>query len=178
MIVLASSVGVGATRAYFTSDVKVNKDAISTGTVILTDTRAEWMLPFSISDIKPGQSVRKWVYLRNDGTLDIGSLTVNKSKVVDESNLLGQITISAMGRVDPADPAYFTDDWGTKPTVSSWFNFSDMLNHSFYRTPAGVLHHGDVYIMAFDFTMPATVDNGFQGKSASFDLTFTGEQVH
>jgi predicted ribosomally synthesized peptide with SipW-like signal peptide len=180
-IALVSTVAIGATKAYFTSDVVLSSNTFSTGTIVLTDTRESWMLPFSITNMKPGDWNRRWVTVKNNGTLDIDFLKVNKSNVVDSSNLLGQIVVSATGRVGSADSAYFTDDWmtlGSKPTASSWFNNSDLLDTAFYRTPAGVIHPGETYTMTFDFTLPTTVGNDFQGKTATFDLTFTGEQSH
>jgi len=180
IIALAGSTAIRATRAYFTSDVDYTQNTFSSGTIILTDTRENWMLPFSISDIKPGDTIRRWVTFKNNGTLDIDYLTVNKSNVVDTSNLLNQINVSVActSSASGSETAYFTDDWGTKPTINSWFVNSDMLDHSYYHTAAGILHPSESYVCTLDFSMPTSVDNTFQGKSATFDLTFIAEQSH
>jgi len=179
MIVVVSASAVAATSAYFTSEVVLGANTFSTGTIVLTDTRESWMLPFSITNMKPGDWNRKWVNLTNAGTLDIDYLKVNKASVVDTSGLLGQINVSVSCKVGTSDPAFFTDDWGIKPTVASWFNNSNILDGpAYYRTAAGVLRPGETYVCNFDFSMPTTVGNPYQGQTATFDLVFTGEQTH
>lgn len=180
MIAVVSASAVAATSAYFTSEVVLGANTFSTGTVVLTDTRDSWMIPFSITNMKPGDWNRRWVNLTNAGTLDIDYLKVNKTSVVDGSGLLAQINVSVPCRVSTTpNAAYFTDDWGVKPTVASWFNDSNIIDGpAYYETAAGVLHPGETYVCAFDFSMPTTVGNAYQGQSATFDLVFTAEQTH
>lgn len=188
MIVMASAAAVGATRAYFTSSASVLGESFATGSLKIDITANDTYqngsnrttVPLHFDNLKPGDTMRQWITFKNTGTLDIGSLSVNKSVTSDASGLLGQIIVSVACTSSAAgsETAYFTSDWGVKPTVSSWFNNSDMLDVAFYRTPAGVLHVGDTYTCSMDFTMPTSVGNGFQNQSASMDMTFTAEQIH
>jgi len=181
-VTVVSVAAVGATRAYFTSTVTSEGNTFSTGTIVLTDETETGAWNTVFNNIKPGDRVRKWVTIKNGGSLDIDYLTL-KAVNVDDTNSLGQhlfdnVTISATGRVGSNDPAYFTDDWHNPPIVSAWMNGADMLDNSYYRAPAGVIHPGESYTMSFDFIFPTTLGNEWQNITATLDLEFTGEQVH
>lgn len=189
-IALVASVAVGATRAYFTSNPSVLGETFSSGTIVLditaNDTYQNGLrttVPLVFDNLKPGDSMRQWITLHNSGTLSIDYLTVEKQSVVDAGGLLTQIVVSAMGKIvgGAEDYAYFTDDWmtlGPKPVISSWFSPSDMLDVSFYRTPASKILPGEDYSVVFDFSLPTTVGDAYQGLTASLDMVFHAEQEH
>jgi predicted ribosomally synthesized peptide with SipW-like signal peptide len=192
MIVLAASVAVGATNAYFTSTATISEETFASGTITLNITgddtyylrngsgvRTE--VPVHFVNIKPGDTMRQWVTLHNNGTLPIDYLTVDKGTPSDPGNLLTQIIVSATGKIvgGSEDYAFFTNDWGVKPTVSGWFNNSDILDGpAFYRTAAGQILPGQDYSVVFDFTIPTTVGDSYQGLTASFNMVFHAEQAH
>jgi len=176
-IVAVMTIGVSATSAYFTSAQTVSGMSFATGTLKIADVSEGWTKTVSFQNLKAGDRIRKWVTLENTGTLDVDSLRVSAVNVVDNSGLLGQIKISAMGSVS-GDPAYFTPDWTGGATVLPWFNNADILDNAYYRAPAGVIKSGERYTLIFDFTVPTTLGNELQGQSASFDMVFTAEQAH
>lgn len=190
LIVGVAAIAGGATYAYFSSTAAIPGETFSTGTVTLkinTDDTyftnggtVRTTVQDHFDGLKPGDTMRQWVTLHNAGSLPIGYLTVDKGTPSDPVGLLSQIIVStSCGISGGADPAFFTDDWGTKPTVSSWFTNSNILDApAFYRTPAGEIGAGQDYVCAMDFTLPATVGNTYQGATASFGMTFTAEQVH
>jgi hypothetical protein len=184
-IVAVAAIASGATRAYFTNQISQDNVTFSTGTLEMSDTSEGWMKGVTFSNLKPGDSIstsnsmRKWVVIKNTGSMDIGALKVSAVNKTGDAAFLDQITISATGRIGANDPAYFTNNWAAvKPTVGSWMNGADMLDTAFYRTPAGVIHPGESYTITMDFAVPAELGNEWQGKSVMFDLKFEAEQVH
>lgn len=187
VVVAVAAIAGGATYSLFTSSAKVSNETFSTGTVNLSitadDTYQNGSNRTTVKDnfdnLKPGDTMRQFVTLHNAGTLPIGSLTVDKGTPTDTKGLLSQIIVStSCGVVGGADAAFFTDDWGTKPSVSTWFTNSNILDApSFYRTPAGEIGAGQDYTCVMDFSLPSTVGNNYQGATASFDMTFTATQV-
>jgi len=177
-IVVISAVAGTATWAYFSDTETSEGNTFSAGTLIINDDSEAWMKNVTFDNIKPGDRVRKWVVLKNEGSLDIDFLDVTKQNVSDPSGMFSEVQVSATGKVAPDDPAYFTPDWTGGVTVDGWFDDSDMLDVSYYRTPAEVIHPGESYTMTFDFIFPTTMGNEFQGQTASFDMLFYAEQTH
>lgn len=189
VIVAVAAVAGGATYSYFTSTVTISNETFSSGTVTL-DLNADdtyytkggtvrTTVKDHFENLKPGDTMRQWVTLHNSGSLPIDYLKVDKGTPTDPNNLLSQIIVSTSCGISGTDPAFYTSDWGTKPTVAEWFNNSNILDApTFYRTAADKIQPGQNYVCVFDFTMPTTVGNDYQGKTASFDMTFTAEQVH
>jgi hypothetical protein len=184
-IVAVAAISAGATRAYFTTQVSQNNFTFSTATLEMSDETPAWATGVTFTNLKPGDdrgtnpSLRKWVMIKNTGNTDIGSLKVTAANKAGDVALLEHITISATGRVGDTDPAYFTNDWApVKSTVTPWMNNADMLDVSFYRTPAGVIHPGESYTITLDFAVPTELGNEWQNKSVSFDLLFEAEQIH
>ena len=71
-IVAVAAIGVGSTGAYFSSNVTVPNVNFTSGTLILTDVSQDWQQPVNLGVLKPGDLVRKWVRVQNNGTLPIG----------------------------------------------------------------------------------------------------------
>lgn len=179
VIVAVAAIATGATSAYFSDEETVTGMTFASGTLSITDSSEDWTKTVSFTNWQPGSSARKWVTITNDGTLDVDYLTVNAAGVSGDTDLLNAIKISATGAVSGSDAAYFTPDWTGGATILPWMSNANMLDDpSYYRTPAGVIHPGESYTMAFDFSLPTTVGNELQGKSASFDMVFHAEQSH
>lgn len=187
MIAMVSAVAVGATKAYFTSEATISGETFSSGTVTLNITGDDTyqngsnrtVVQDHFDNLKPGDTMRQWITLHNSGSLPIDYLTVDKGTPTDPNGLLSQIIVSTSCGLSGTDPAFFTDDWGTKPTISTWFSNSNILdNPTFYRPAADKIDAGQDYVCVMDFTLPTTVGNLYQEATASFDMTFTAEQVH
>jgi hypothetical protein len=185
-IALVSTVAFGATKAYFTSEVTQNNVTFASGTLVMTDTSDGWMLPVTFTNLKPGDTIRKWVRLHNAGTLDIGQLTVQAANVSDTNGLLGQVLVSVIGFDNNppfASNAYFTPSWGTGgQPVNYMTTAQDILSPSAVIWSPGVtpstITPGQDDLIVLDFTVPTTLGNGYQGVTATFDLLFHAEQVH
>ena len=187
MIVAVAAIVIGATSAYFSAQATLPDQSFSTGTIGI-DVGAEsyinrdgvggsYVRTVTFEDLKPGDAIRQWVTINNTGSLDIGTLTVTAGNIVGDADLLPNLEVSATGHLSGADGAFFTDDWGTGSFIDPWMDAADMLDVSYYRTPAGVIPAGSEYYMVFDFTLPTTVGNDMQGKSVTFDMVFDAEQV-
>jgi hypothetical protein len=177
-IAVVAAIAVGATGAYFTGQTTVEDMNFSTGTLEITDTSDTWMQTVTFPNMKPGDSIRKWVVVTNTGSLDIGTLTVTATNVIGDADLLPNLKVSAMGDLPGGDDAaYFTDDWGSGSYISPWMNAADMLDVAYYRTPAGTIPVGSTYTMIFDISVPTTVGDDMQGKSVTFDMVFDAGQV-
>lgn len=182
-VVLAmAAMVVGATSAYFTDQKTVAGMTFATGTLKMTDASEGWTKTVSFANLKPGDSIRKWVVLENTGTLDIASLKVSAVNVSDPSGLLPNVKISLIGAVNGYDNAYYTPDWTGGAMVDSFLTGAqtDILDSYFYSggTPAHVLAPGSKDTIILDFSVPTTAGNDLQGLSASFDLQFDAEQSH
>lgn len=184
MIVAVASFAVGATKAYFTSPVQINDMTFATGTLIMKDSSESWMTHVSFTNLKPGDTIRKWIVLENGGTLDIASLTAQAINKNDTFGLLDQIKVSAIGWVGQPYDSYFTPGWGTGGQPVTWLSTAqDLLSLSAIQyhndgTPPSVIAPGVKDTIILDFTVPTGMGNEWQGKTADFDLLFTAEQSH
>lgn len=173
VIVAVAAIATGATGAYFTSDVTVHGVTASTGTIIINDVSADWMQPVNLGLLKPGDLVRKWVRVQNNGTLPIGTLTVSAVNRVDTYNLLGQLTGWTYGTI-----AGTTDD---PNGVQTGYNndASILLNNANLLSPANhILLPGQTTTIQVQLVVPTTMDDSWQGRTSTFDLQFHAEQVH
>jgi predicted ribosomally synthesized peptide with SipW-like signal peptide len=173
-IAVVSTMAVGATRAYFSSEVAVNGNTFSTGTLHITDTSVDWMQPVIFTNVKPGDVIRKWVRITNDGNMDV-TLTVSANTVVDTSNFLGQVAGWTYGQIEGS-----SDDVNGVQT-----GYNDHLLT--LLAPPGVtllspgnpvLHPGQTTKTQVQFIVPTTMGNDFQHVTASFNLVYHAEQLH
>ena len=176
---VVSAVAIGATIAYFTDTAVLGENIISTGTVSIVDTRDSWMLTVDLTNLKPGDTVRKWVVFQNDGSLDIGSLVVTAINKTGDIELLENVNVSVYGTVDGYDQGIYTPDWGNGQPITPWLNGIDLLGTAVYRdsTAGHILIPGAEDTIIIDFKVPTTVGNDMQGKSATFDLEFIAQQT-
>lgn len=171
-VAVISSLAVGATRAYFTNDLTISQVTIATGTLHIRDMQVDWMQNVTFTGLKPGDLVRKWLRIENDGTLDVGTLTVSAVNK-NGDNLLGQLNGWTYGTI-----AGTTDD---PDGVQTGYNTNaELLLSSQTLLSAGnpVLHPGQHTTIQVQFVVPTTMDDTWQGKTETFDLLFHAEQVH
>lgn len=178
VIAAVAAIATGATSAYFTDQETVGGMQFSAGTLEIENSSDSWMTKVSFDNLKPGDTIRKWVKLTNTGSLDVASLKVSAVNKADASGLLDQVKVSVYGQVNGFDQGIYTPDWGNGKPVNSWLNNVDILGTAVYRdaTAAHVLAPTKVDTIILDFKVPSSLDDTFQGASASFDLQFDAEQ--
>lgn len=176
---VVSVAAIGATRAYFNHTEVLGSNTITTGIVSITDARETWMLTVDLSNLKPGDSVRKWVVFENDGTLDIGSLKISAINKTGDTNLLENVNVAVYNTVDSYVQGIFTPSWGSGQPISPWLKDIDVLGTPVYSegVTGDVMVFGSQSTIILDFKIPTTVGNSFQGKTVTFDLEFFAEQV-
>lgn len=179
-ILAVAVVAVGATGAYFTDQETVSGMNFDTGTLVLTDTSAAWTKTVTFSNLKPGDSIRKWVTMKNEGSLAIDYLRIGVANVNDPDGLLRQMRVTVYAQVPGYDQGIYTPDWGNGQPVVPWLNGIDVLGTAVYRdaTAAKELLPNETITIPIDFKVPSTLDDSWQGKTATFDLTFDAEQSH
>ncbi len=172
IIALASTASVGATRAYFTSDVPINNVTMATGNVHISDAKVDWMMNVDFSGLKPGSLVRKWLRIQNDGTLDVGVLNVSAVNKRGDVELLSQLNGWTYGTIAGTsdDPNGVQTGYNTNADI--------LLNNANLLSAANpVLKPGQSTTIQVQFVVPQTLDNTWQGKTTTFDLLFHAEQV-
>lgn len=179
-IATTATIAIGATQAYFTSEAKISSNTFATGTLKLEDASDSWMTNVNFQNLKPGDHIRKWVVLKNIGTLDIASLKVSAINKTDSSDLLDQIRVAVYAKVEGFDQGIYTPDWAVGKPVNEFLNDVNILGKAVYRdsTAAHVLSPTKKDTIILDFFVPTTLGNDYQGATASFDLQFEGEQSH
>lgn len=173
IIAIVSIGAIGATRAYFSDTETSSGNTFSTGTLRITDVSETWMTPVTFANLKPGDYVRKWVTIQNDGTMDV-TLTVSAINVVDNRNLLGQVAGWSYGSI-----VGFDDPNGVQTGYNDHFL-------TLFATPGvtllsaanPVLKPGQQTKTQVQFVVPTTLDNTWQNVTASLDLVYHAEQVH
>jgi predicted ribosomally synthesized peptide with SipW-like signal peptide len=178
VIVAVAAVATGATSAYFTDQEVVSGMTFTAGTLEIENSSDTWMTHVSFTNLKPGDTIRKWVKLTNTGSLDVASLKVSAVNKSDSTDLLDQMRVSVYGQVNGFDQGIYTPDWGNGQPVNSWLNNIDLLGTAVYRdaTAAHVMVNGKTDTIILDFKVPASLGDSYQGATASFDLQFDAQQ--
>jgi predicted ribosomally synthesized peptide with SipW-like signal peptide len=173
VIAVVSVMSVGATKAYWNSDVTISQVTVATGTLHIKNSSQDWMMQVKFDGLKPGSLIRKWVVIENDGTLDVDTLTVSAVNKTDPSNLLGQLNGWTYGTIAGTSD----DPNGVQTGYNS--NASVLLNNANLLSPANhILHPEQHTTVQVQFVVPDNLGDTWQGKSATFDLLFHAEQVH
>jgi predicted ribosomally synthesized peptide with SipW-like signal peptide len=85
MIVMASAAAIGATKAYFSDTEQVLGNSFTAGKLDL-ELGQDATLPFSVSDVVPGQSGVGKVTLTNTTGSIPGKLNINLLNIIDDEN--------------------------------------------------------------------------------------------
>jgi hypothetical protein len=177
----AAVAGLG-TYGDFTDSTTPLATGVDTGTLSINLAQPDGAVPIPVTTtgFVPGDSMSRAVNLTNDGDVALGALSVT-STVTSTANVLTtdpvnglQLTVEGcsvawteMGTTEA--PTYTCS--GTERTLLS----GPIANSASLSGLAG-LAVGGVDRLVFTVSLPTTADNTFQGKSASFSLTFTGVQ--
>jgi predicted ribosomally synthesized peptide with SipW-like signal peptide len=178
----------GGTWAFF-SDVEQSTGNIFTaGTLDLglsgtsnTSSTGSTTATFSAGTWKPGDTTGGSIFINNNGSIDISTLSVNFTYTsVDYSGRPSTISGSPWAS-DPTD--YF--DKMITATAATWnsSNVTDIIGQSLYELkntgnislPAG-LPADTEYLLAITWTFDSAATNGCQGASVNMTVNVTGVQ--
>ena len=192
-----SIIAIGGTVAYFFDTETSTGNTFSAGTLDLeVDSQNPWTsTPFTIGDVKPGDSGSKTILLKNVGSLPKPGGPPWTSKVFITFENLQDNDVSCSepeGKVDDTCGSgevgelsenlniRVRDYWGENcdgalrfdetKTLAEWVGTGKtFLNDDM---PAG-----DVNCIIIDWSIPSSAGNEIQSDQAVFDITFTLEQT-
>jgi hypothetical protein len=175
----AAVAGLGTFGTFSDSTTPIST-AVASGTVDINLATTGFAIPASTTGFLPGDSMTRAVTLTNTAASSALSsvtlaTTATVSSVLDTNTTMGlQLNVKscsvAWTQAGTANAATYTcggtvTDLGTTPVVSN-------------RTLAGLnsLAPGGTDYLTFTISLPTGADNGFQGKSSTLSLVFTGTQ--
>ena len=175
----AAVAGLGTFGTFTDSTTPISTE-VASGTVKINLASTGAAIPVTTANFVPGDTMTRAVTLSNTGTSALSTVslgtTATVSSVLDTNTTHGlQLNVKScsvawtQGGTTTA-PTYActggtVTDLGTTPVVSN-------------RTLAGLdsLNPGGVDNLIFSISLPTTADNGFQGKTSTLSLVFTGTQ--
>ncbi len=170
----AAVAGMG-TFGSFTDSTTPVATTINSGTVSIDLTKAS-TLDFAAGDLIPGDSVTRPFTLKNDGSSDLG--TISLASVATTSSILTTDALNGLQLSVKSCPVAWTQT-GNAFTCAS--GEKTLLAGPAVTT--GVLTNGPASLvagrsdnLAISYALPVAAGNEFQGKQAAFSLTFTATQ--
>jgi spore coat-associated protein N len=204
---LALALGYG-TNAYFSSTKTSTGNVFTSGTLILKlsdddqgwgdGVTATWSSP---SNWAPGQEVSSTIHLTNTGSIPAEAVYAYWNNLVDPAGLSNVIQVTwlsdstdiNMNSIGPFVTAYDANDDGKlslaelvnglshynslntpDPNQARFYADSDES----YNTPVLQANGANIFDIMLKYKFMETAGNEYQGKTASFDLTFSAWQVH
>ncbi len=170
----AAVAGMG-TFGSFTDSTTPVATTITSGTVSIDLAKAS-TLDFAATDLIPGDSVTRTYTLKNDGSSDLGTISLT-SAATTSSILTTDVTNGLQLSVKSCPVAWtqsgnsFTCASGEKTLLSS----GPAVSTGTLNAPAS-LAAGKSDNLAITYALPTAAGNEFQGKQAAFSLTFTATQ--
>lgn len=179
---LVMALVAGGTLAYF-SDYEVTADNVLTAGTLdiglsnasLGQTGGGASATWSLSGMAPGSTKQAVLYVANNGTVDMSTVTFGSSY-----NLSGTTPATVK-----AGPGGATDDLSKMIYISSaagnFSNVNNLLNKSIYdlstqNISIGALAAGAERTIDLTWTFNTSATNGCQGKTVSFNVTVYGTQ--
>lgn len=181
MIFAVATIAAGTTMASFSSTSSLNGVTFASGTLQTGFVNTSSNVNFS--NIKPGDTLRKWVTIKNTGTLDIGSLNLQISNVTGNAGLLDNMRVIITGWDNEENNAVFNPGWVQYgQPVTNLYNPINVFSKPDYIGGDGAalpteLSPGQTDEFAIDFTLLPTTDNAWQNQSVSFNLNFVAGQT-
>jgi spore coat-associated protein N len=159
VVLAAVGITVGS-GANFTAHAANPANTFTAGTLTIGNSQASAVL--SAANLKPGDTVTGTVDIQNTGSLP-GTFTLSTSNVVDASGLLGQLDLKVI------DCGLFSG--GTAPSCTSGTTVvHDAKASALSSASLGSFASSAKHRYEFDVTMPSTIANSFQGKTASVEF--------
>jgi spore coat-associated protein N len=161
VVLAAVGITVGS-GANFQASSANPSNTFSTGTLSIANTQSGFI--FNAANLKPGDTKTQTVGITNSGSL-AGAFTVKSGNVTDAANLLGQINMTI-------------EDCGTSATCAG------TVTSKYSGTAAGLttavnlgnFAASDQHYYRFTATLPTSVTDTFQGKTATADITWSAVQ--
>lgn len=168
----------GGTYAYF-SDSEVTDSTFAAGTL---DLAADPSTIIDVDNIKPGDTVLRSFELQNNGSLDIGKVTLDTAYTVNDVNSDNQ---EDLGKYIKVEFLYNADELSEVIYETTLEELKDMTpeavnQHIFYPDfgdkglPAGSI---DDLVVKFEFVDNNEDQNEFQGDSLELNWTFNAKQT-
>lgn len=168
----------GGTYAYF-SDSEVTDSTFAAGTL---DLAADPSTIIDVDNIKPGDTVLRSFELQNNGSLDIGKVTLDTAYTVNDVNSDNQ---EDLGKYIKVEFLYNADELSEVIYETTLEELKDMTpeavnQHIFYPDfgdkglPAGSI---DDLVVKFEFVDNDEDQNEFQGDSLELNWTFNAKQT-
>ncbi|MFJ7934588.1 TasA family protein [Sporosarcina sp. NPDC096371] len=168
----------GGTYAYF-SDSEVSNNTFAAGTL---DLALNPTAIIDVNNIKPGDSIVRDFELRNDGTLDIGKVTLDTGYAVIDADGKNtddfgkHIQVEFLYNVDNFDEVIF------ETTLDKLQGMSvDAINENIFYPllgdkglPVNTTHD---FVVKFNFLDNGQDQNQFQGDALKLDWTFNATQT-
>ncbi|KAA0563008.1 cell division protein FtsN [Bacillus sp. CH30_1T] len=178
--VLGVSLIGGGTYAYF-SDTAETSGTFASGTIELN---ANPTTIIDVHNIKPGDTMLRSFELKNDGTLDIASLSLATSYTVndvkgdnDGADFGKHIRVNFLVNADKLSVPIFSTTLqelqGMSPDVIQGSIFSGWLAERGGKLKAGT---SDTLFVQYEFVENDKDQNIFQGDTLELEWTFEGKQ--
>ncbi len=171
----AAVAGMGTFGSFTDSTTAVNT-TISSGTVKIELNQAA-VVPFTATGLVPGDSVTRTFTLKNAGTTDFGSVSLESLPTNSPQSVLTTDITNGLQLAVKSCPVAWTQNGnafscasGEKTLLTGPAAVTKTLT-----SPAS-LTSGLSDNIAITYTLPSTAGNAFQGKSADLSLVFTAQQ--
>jgi hypothetical protein len=181
LIFAVATIAAGTTMASFSSTSTLSGVTFAAGTLQTSFVNTSGNVNFT--NIKPGDTLRKWVTIENTGTLDIGSLSMQISNVTGNAGLLNNMDVIITGWDNQQNNAVFNPGWTQygQPVTNLYnpinvFSNPDYIGGNQAALPTE-LSPNQQDLFAIDFTLLPTTNNNWQGQSVSFNLNFVAGQT-
>lgn len=171
----------GGTFAYF-SDTAQNTSTFAAGTL---DLNSDPSVIVNIANLKPGDTVFKTFKLKNDGSLDIGSVLLKTSYSVNDvggnnngADLGKSIKVKFLTNLDKSN-VFQADKVVYETTLADLKALSpDIVERKFLLTEASGIKAGtnDTFAVQFEFVDDGQDQNYFQKDSLTLTWDFFAKQ--
>jgi spore coat-associated protein N len=158
VVLAAVGITVGS-GADFTAQSANPANTFTAGTLTIGNSQASAIL--SSTNLKPGDTTSGTVDIQNTGSVP-GAFTLSTSNVVDASGLLAQLDLKV------EDCGVF--DGATAPSCSSATVLHNAKASTLSSAALGSFAASAKHRYQFTVTMPSTIANTFQGKTASVEF--------
>jgi hypothetical protein len=177
----AAVAGLG-TFGTFTDSTTPVATTVQTGSldINLNQPASSYAIPVTTTNFVPGDSLTRAVNLSNDGSTALSSVTMTSTATGTPSILTTDTTNGLQLAIKACDRAYTQGGTAAAPVYTCGGTertmFSGPAVSSVSLPNPASLTSGSTDYLIFSVSLPTSADNGFQSKSASLSLTFTGTQ--
>ena len=163
MIAIVAALAVGATSSVFTDTESVSGNTFATGTLKIQINK-EAGLPFSVSNMKPGDTTNKYMDVINIGTLP-AYYFVHLDTTMDNA-LYDALTVEMRNNDSLGALIYF----GSLDGITGSASKINSTAFAFNPMPAGWSQRIWVKV-----TLPLATGDGVQGMSTGFDIVMDAQ---